>query len=177
MYLIFYEFRFMPYILLFFIILLGAFNIFLFLLWKKILRLEAKIIEKLIQRSSLIPSFYDISKPYLVRHDTIFKEILHLRNIEFFECWNGIDFFKIIETEYKIHNELSFIIKLCSKHQKLLKNGNFILLKDILIDLSYDIWENVALHKQISKKYNTFVFIDKLFLIWLVVPLEKINEI
>lgn len=167
----------MAYLIIFFLTLLGGFNIFLFLLWKKIIKLESKIIEKLIQRSSLIPSFYDISKPYLVRHDNIFKEILHLRNIEFFECWNGIDFFKIIETEYKIHNELNFIIKLCCKHQKLIKDWNFILLKDLLIDLSYDIGESVALHKQISKKYNNFIFMDKFFLIWLFVPLEKINEI
>lgn len=167
----------MTYIIPFLLFSLWVFNVFVFLLWKKIVKLEEKIIEKLIQRSSLIPSFYDITKPHLVRHDSIFKEIIHLRNIEFFECWNNIDFFKIIETEYKIHNELNFIIKLCSKHQKLLKNWNFILLKDILIDVSYDIWENVALHKNISKKYNTYVFIDKLFLVWLFIPLEKITEI
>lgn len=167
----------MQYIVLFVFVLLWWFNIFLYFLGKKVALLEKKIIEKLIERSSLIPSFYDITKPYLVRHDDIFKEVLHLKNIEFFECWNEIDFYKIIETEYKIHNELSFILKLCSKNQKLIKNWNFILLRDVLVERSYEIWEKVALHKHISKKYNFMVLINKVFLIWLIVPLEKINEI
>jgi hypothetical protein len=74
----------MNYFFLFLAFILVLFNIFLFILGKKLKKLEYKIRASFKQRTNLLPAIYEVSKPSLIKHDEIFKEILILRKNEFF---------------------------------------------------------------------------------------------
>ncbi len=167
----------MTYFFLFLGFTLVLFNIFLFSLAKKLKKLEYKIRASFKQRTNLLPAIYEVSKPFLIKHDEIFKEILILRKNEFFGNETSLNFLKIIEIESQIHHELNFIFKVCNKHPKLLKEGKFIYLRELLIEKSLDISKGINLYKLISKKYNSLLFVDKIFIIGLMMPFENISEI
>jgi len=73
------------YIICFFIFLVFLFFIFLRYREYKIKKLEENIKSLFLERSALIPSIYEISKPYLTKHSDIFDEVLKLRKREFLE--------------------------------------------------------------------------------------------
>jgi hypothetical protein len=167
----------MFYIIIFFLIILFGFNIFIFVLEKKLKELEYKTRNIFKQRTNLLPAIYEVSKPFLVKHEEIFKEILILRKTEFFWNESNLNFSKIIEIESKIHHELNFIFKVCNKHPKLLKNWKFIYLREILIEKSSSLSKKIELYKLMSKKYNSLLLLDKILIIGLIVPFKNVIEI
>ncbi len=167
----------MFYIIIFFLITLFGFNIFIFVLEKKLKELEYKTRNIFKQRTNLLPAIYEVSKPFLVKHEEIFKEILILRKTEFFWNESNLNFSKIIEIESKIHHELNFIFKVCNKHPKLLKNWKFIYLREILIEKSSSLSKKIELYKLMSKKYNSLLLLDKILIIGLIVPFKNVIEI
>jgi len=60
---------------------------------------------------------------------------------------------------------------------KLLRNGKFIYLRDIIIEKSNKIGLLISLYKEIVKKYNFFLQLNKFFIIGLFIPKEKKVEI
>lgn len=158
-------------------IVLASFSLFIFFLKRKIWILEKKIISLFLARTNLIPWIFEVSKDVLIKHNDIFREILALRKLEFTEKENNVEFYQFIETESKVHHELNFIFKICNKHPHLLQDGRFIYLRDLLIDRSMNISENIILYKSISKKINRFISLSRFGLIWLLIPFKEINEI
>ena len=76
--------------ILLYIIGLFSFIVFLFFVFLKLREYRINILEKniksiFLERSALIPSIYEISKPYLTKHEDIFDEVLKLRKREFLE--------------------------------------------------------------------------------------------
>lgn len=157
--------------------LLLVFNIFLFLLGKKIERLEKKIRLSFSERTNLLPAIYEVSEKYLIKHEEIFKEILQLRKNEFFLNQNNENFETVIENESRIHHELNFIFNVCNKHMKLLRVGKFIYLRGIIIEKSNKIGLLISFYKEIVKKYNFFLQLNNFFIIGLFIQKEKKGEI
>jgi len=64
-----------------------VFLFFVFLKYRenKIKALENSIKSLFLERTALIPAIYEVSKPYLTKHDDIFDEVLKLRKREFAE--------------------------------------------------------------------------------------------
>jgi hypothetical protein len=153
------------------------YSIFLVLLKIKIKTLELYIIKSFKIRNNLIPSIYEVTKLYFIRHEEIFKEILSFKKISFLEnqIWNNIE--EIIHTQKLIHNELDFIFKISNKHNKLNKNYKFNYVKDILIDKSDEIWNELKLYKLIVNKLNLLIKIKNITIIWLLIPITKIKTI
>lgn len=87
-------------------------------------------------RTDTIPGIFEISKEYLTKHDDIFKEALRLKKTEFSLLESSSKLSTIIEVEGMLHHEINFIFKVCNKHPKLLKNGNFIYMRDVVIKKS-----------------------------------------
>ena len=157
--------------------LIFVFNIFLFLIGKKIDKLQEKILLSFKARTNLLPAIYEVSENYLIKHEEIFKEVLRLRKNEFFLNQNNERFESIIENESHIHHELNFIFNVCNKHMKLIRNGKFIYLRSLVIEKSNKVGLLIALYKQIIKKYNFFIKLNKLFIIWFFIKKEKKVEI
>jgi hypothetical protein len=109
------------YILIALIIIIFFYYIFIKHSENKINKLEEKIKKLFLERTSLIPSVFEISDKYLNKHDEIFHEILNLRKVEFSQANNNIDLAHIMNTKKLIHHEINFIFKICNKHPELIK--------------------------------------------------------
>ncbi len=154
-------------------IIFCLFIIFLYLLEKKITKLEKKIINLFSNRSDTIPALYETTNNYLIKHNEIFKNILNLRNKEFTLIDNNSDYFDVLNTETLIHKEFNFILKISKENHNLLKNNKFLYIRDIIIEKSLNIWNNIEIYKNIIKKYNKFITIKNLSIIWLIIPIYK----
>jgi hypothetical protein len=149
----------------------------LFLLETKISAFEKDIIDVFKQRNNLIPSIFEVSKDKVVKHEEIFEETLKLRKINFIENNLWVTLWETIRTQSLIHNELNFIFRICNKHNKLLKEGRFIYIRDLIIDKSFDIGTKIELYKKIVKQYNTLINIKQKSIIWILIPLRKKQNI
>jgi hypothetical protein len=132
-----------------------GFNIFIYLLDKKIKKLEKIILKLFEDRSNLIPSLYEVTKKYLSKHDEVFSEILKLRKK--YLSKSDESFQKQVNDEIYIHHELNFIFKVANKHQKIQKDSKFLLVRDLFLENSFEIGKKMNLYKEIVKKFNNVV--------------------
>ena len=139
----------------------------------KLDRFEKEINNVFRQRNNLIPSIFEVSKNKIIKHEDIFAEALKLRKIDFVENSLWMSLSEIIRTQTLIHNELNFIFRICNKHNKLLKEGNFIYIRDLIIDKSFEIWTKLEFYKRIIKQYNKLIKIKQISIVWLPIPLGK----
>lgn len=143
----------------------------------KIDNLEEKIKNLFLERTSLIPSVFEISDEYLNKHNDIFYEILNLRKMEFSQANNYIDLAHIMKTKKLIHHEINFIFKICNKHNKLIKEAKFIYIRNLIIKKSNSIWENIEKYKKSVEILNKLIFYKNITIIWLLFPISKKNNI
>ncbi|PID87664.1 hypothetical protein CSB07_00230 [Candidatus Gracilibacteria bacterium] len=151
-------------------------SIFIIILKNKIDSLESYIKNLFNIRTNIIPSLFEVSRSSLIRHEEIFREIIKLRKISFSERSLGRSLSEMIGTEQLIHNELNFIFKVCNRHKKLLINGKFIYLRDLVISSSSNIGDYLKLYKNIVKKYNLLIRIKNYSIIGLLIPIETKEE-
>lgn len=157
--------------------ILLSFYVYLVLLKRKLWNLENTIIHQFRKKTDFIPSLYEVSRDYITKHDEIFHEILRLRKINFSETNDDKKLHEIIKTQWLIHNELNFIFKVSNKHQKMLREWKFIYLRDIIINRSGTLSENIKLYKKIVAEYNHLIKIKNLSIIWLFLPIWYIETI
>lgn len=167
-----------------FYIILSVFSVigicyflFLFLFNLKLLKLGKKIDILFHKKSQIIPALFEVSKEYIVKPEEIFSQILHLRLEIFSNHWLNKNFYDTIGLQQKIHKELDFIFRVCSKHPKLIKNYKFYYIKEVIFSLSEELWENIKLYKFMSKKYNQLRFFKIFTIIWIFIPVQKKEEI
>lgn len=153
------------------------FNIFIYLLWEKLGRLEIRIKRKFISRTNLVPSIFEVSKNHITKHGDIFREILRLRKQEFNESENSTQIAEMIQTEWLIHHELNFIFRVCNTNPKLVREGKFIYLREVIVDMSIKLWKDIDLYRKITQTYNSLVRTNKFLIIWLFVPMRPKIEI
>lgn len=148
-------------------------SVFIYVLEKKIMLLEAVIEQSFKVRASLIPALFEITQDVFRKHDVIFRHILNLRMQELLyqSSHNSIDDF--IHVEEKIHKELNFIFKVANKHPKLLKNPKFIYTRDLFVECSYSIGKYIDMHTRIVAIYNTYITIKNYSIIGLLLPLKR----
>ncbi len=163
----------LPYIIIFwvFVVWVLLYSLLLKFFSYKISKLERKVKKLFMERSALIPAIFEVSKPYLNKHNDIFNEILKLRKREFAE--NEMRIFKIMQTKKLIHHEINFIFKVCNKHPRLIREWKFIYLRDLIIEKSAEIWENLEKYKVASEKLNTLITIKNFTIIGLLIPIKK----
>lgn len=154
-----------------------VFIVFLILLNRKIHKLEKNILKKFKEKNNLIPSIYEVTKDYLNKHEEIFKEVLILHKKDFSENLFYTSLIEKTKTYKLIHNELNFIFRVCNKHPKINKDYKFLLTKDNIIDKSAQLWENLILYKKIISNYNKLINLKNLTIIWILIPIKKINTI
>ena len=162
-----------PYIILIIFIILFCFYIYIYLLKIKIDLLEKKILHLFNKKNNLIPSLFEITKHSFIKHDEIFKQILQLRKLHFSEknCWKYL--YEILWTQKKIHNEINFIFKVSNKHPKLLKDWKFLYIRDVFLNKSSELWENIELYKNIISKFNFLIDCKNITIIWIFIPIKK----
>ncbi len=151
--------------------------IFLYMFHRKLELLETRLIALFRSRTDTIPSIYEISKPFLTKHEEIFKESLRLKKTEFSLLENSDKIINLIETEWLIHHEINFIFKVCNKHPGLLKNGNFIYIREVVIDRSRNLWEMVQLYKSMIEKFNKLITLKNYSIIGLLLPISRKSTI
>jgi len=159
------------------LITLVLFFIFILLIKNKILKLEKIILNNFKEKNNLIPSIFEVTKEHFTKHKEIFNELLILKNKNFWEN----SYFKNLNEKsrtYKlIHKELDFILRVASKHHKLEKDPKFTLIKENIISKSEIIWNNIIKYKSIINKFNKLILLKNLTVIWLLIPIKKINNI
>lgn len=159
------------------VFLLVAGYIFLYVFHLQLQKLEKKILGMFRARTDTIPGIYELSKAFLTKHEDIFRESLRLRKSEFSILENTPTLTQTLEIEWQIHHEINFVFKVCNKHPKLMKHGNFIYMRDIVIQKSKNLWDMVQLYKAMTKKYNTCISIKNYSIIGFILPIKKKNEI
>jgi len=154
-----------------------CFIIFILILKKKISILENKIRNIFQSRNNLIPALYQVTQNDLVKHDDIFNELLKLKKIDFSEHTFYSNIHRTLDTQQKIHKEMDFIFRVCHKHQKLIKDYKFYYIKELIFARIWELWESIGLYKMITKKFNTLIFLKNITIIWLLIPIQKKEEI
>lgn len=163
----------MIYYIIWILIIYIFFIAFIYLVKAKLEKLERNIIEVFNRKNNQIPSIYEVTKDYLIKHSDIFKELIILKKKDFSE---NTQYTKLIEktNTYKgIHNELNFVFKVCNKHPKINKNHRYLYIRDTIIDISSEIWTKLKLYKKITKVLNSLIFIKNITIIWLLFPVSK----
>lgn len=152
-----------------------SYNMFLLYFDKKVKKLESIIILLFEKRTNLVPSLYETTKKYLNKHDEVFEEILKLRKREF-NNYNE-DFLTKIQNETNIHHELNFIFKVSLKHPKIQKDERFLLIRDLFLDNSYEIWKKIKLYKKVISLLNKLLIFKNFTLVWIFVNIDSRIEI
>lgn len=162
-------------LILIFILVSILFNIFLVLFDNKLKKLEKQIIFLFEKRTNLVPTLYEITKEYLTKHNEVFDGIINLRKIEFsnYEEW----FIEKINNEIQIHHELNFIFKVINKNPKIQNNWKYLLIKDLFLENSSQIWKKIELYKNIIKKINFLIILKNWTIIWIFINIKKRTEI
>jgi hypothetical protein len=153
------------------------FLIFILILKNKIGLLENQIDEIFQSKNNLIPALFEVTKRDLIKHDHIFHELIKLKKIDFSEQSFYSNIHQTICTQQKIHKELDFIFRASHKHKKLIKDYKFYYIKELLFHRVSKLWESIALYKKIIKKYNKLITIKNLTIVWLLIPIQKKEEI
>jgi len=156
------------------------FLLFLGVLWlyqRSLNKLEYRILNSFSKRTNIIPGLFEITRDIIVKHDQVFAQSLSLRKEEFAKMSVSEPLSRFMELEVKLHKELNFIYKVCSKHPKMMKNGKFVYLRGLLIDRSSDIWQHLERYKKFVKTFNVLVLIKNCTLIWFLVPIRKKAEL
>lgn len=148
------------------------FILFIYFLKIKIEKFEAKIIQQFKEKTNQIPSIYEVTKKYLNKHDEIFKESIRLKKKDFSEnnFYTKLD--EKLNTNKLIHKEIDFIFRVCNKHPKLNRDWKFLYTKDIIINKSVEIGNNIKIYKKIVKKFNKIIILKNLTIIWLLIPIK-----
>jgi len=157
--------------LLILILLSTSYNIYIYVIDNKIKRFEKKILKLFYKRTNLVPILYEITKNHINKHNEVFSQILHLRKVEFF-IYND-DFLSIINNEILIHHELNFIFKIANKHPKIYKDWNFLLVKDLFLENSSNIWNKVIIYKKVIEKFNFLVKFKNFTIVWLFIHIKE----
>lgn len=148
------------------------YNIIIIKIKNNISLLETKIVNLFNKRTYLVPSLYDITKEYLTKHNEVFYEIMKLRK-QNFANYESDEFLEIIKTEIQIHNELNFIFKITNKSPKIQKNEKFLLVRDLFLDYSYLIWEEITNYKKLISIFNLLLNFKNFTIIWLFIKIDK----
>lgn len=149
--------------------LIISFNIFVYILWRKINKLEINIIEIFKKRNNQIITIYWITKNILVRHEDIFETFFILKRKDFWEDSYNIELKDKLSWYKKMHNEVNFIIKVCEKHKEVLDNPRYIYIKESILEKSSEIWNNIEIYENILKKHKLLSKISKITIIWLLI--------
>ena len=142
-------------------------NLFVFLLWQKIDKLENLIIDLFKKRNNQVNTIYWISWDTLVKKDEIFKNFFELKRKDFWENYWKISLEAKIDIYKKIHNEINFIFKTCEKHPKISVNHFYLYIKDSILEKSDKIWTYFDMYKKIKSKYSFFKWLANLTIIWI----------
>jgi hypothetical protein len=142
------------------------FNIFVYIFWKKIMSLEAVIIELFKKRNNQIVWVYETTKDELVRAKDIFKEFFELKRRDFWEDSFDTELAIKLLTYKKMHNEINFIFETCEKHREIQTNPIYSYFKESIYDKSKIIWEKIGIYNEIKKKFNKYKFVSRVTLIW-----------
>jgi hypothetical protein len=142
------------------IILVIAFNLFVYLLWKKVIKLEKVIIGLHKSKNSQIVWVYQVAKDDLVKWNEIFKEFFELKRRDFWEEGFYTRLGDKLLIYKKIHNEINFIFKICEKHKNIQISPIYIYFKNLIYKKDKEIWEKMSLYEDIIKKYDNYRIIS-----------------
>jgi len=161
------------YIFLFLASILVLAGITIFYLTVRIDIFERKLMLLFSKRSDIFPALYEISQASLSRHKEIFAEVLTLRKQEFWFMTSSKSIEWYIELQSHIHHEINFIFQVCNKNPKLLKDKNFLYLRDVMMSASSDISREMKKYRRIIEIYNTIIFYKNCTLVWVIIPFSK----
>lgn len=146
---------------------------FLWYIHHKIRLQEEQLAKLFLARTDILPAMYEISKNYIIRHKEIFFDSLNLRKQEF--SYNAIsdNLEGFIELEKHIHHEINFIFQICNKNPELLKQKEFLYIRDVIIHKSSLISQRMWKYNKIIQAYNKIITIKDYSIIWFIIPFQK----
>ena len=160
-------------ILCFFWILYLIWYLYFLLYNLKITKKEKEIWQIFVSRTDSITGLFEVSKAYIDRHTEVFSEILSLRKKEFALMELSDNIKAMYEIETKIHHELNFIFQICNKDPKILKNKKFLYIREVIVEKSLLLWDNIIQYNKHIYIYNKVSEYKKYTFIWIFLPYYK----
>jgi len=145
----------------------------IYFLTRRIDIFEHKLMLIFSKRSDIFPWLYEVSSDKLTKHTEIFAEALSLRKQEFSLMSTNRDIEWYIQLQSHIHHEINFIFQVCNKNRALLKDKNFLYLRDVMISASWEISKEMKKYRKIIEIYNEIIFYKNCSIIWLIIPFTK----
>ncbi len=166
-----------------FIIIFSILFTILVFFYITILKLKANIetienkLQKLLKtRADLIPSLYEISKDYLMKHGNVFEEIIKLRKVQFSLNEYDVSFLEFIKNEMAINHEIRFLYWICTKNKKLNSLWKFNYIKNLIIDSNKSIWIKIEKYKKNINLLNSLIKYKNYTILWLILPVHRKME-
>ena len=157
-------------------IILIIYYIIILQLKKSIEQIEDNLQKLLKTRADLIPSLYEISKNYLIKHNNIFEEIIKLRKVQFSLNDYNVSFLEFIKNEMAINHEIRFIYWICAKNKELNSIWKFMYIKNLIIARNKSIWTKIDTYKKSINLLNNLIRYKNYTILWLILPVHKKME-
>lgn len=154
-------------------VILILLSLWIFFLTRRIDIFEQKLMLLFSRRTDIFPWLYEISSEKLSRHKEIYAEALSLRKQEFSLMSTKREIEWYIQLQSHIHHEINFIFQVCNKNPQLLKDKNFLYLRDIMMTTSSEISKEMKKYRRIITIYNKIIFYKDCSLIWILIPFRK----
>ncbi|MFA5916653.1 MAG: LemA family protein [Candidatus Gracilibacteria bacterium] len=157
-------------------IILIIYYIIILKLKESIEQIEDNLQKLLKTRTDLIPSLYEISKDFLVKHNNIFEEIIKLRKVQFSLNDYNVSFLEFIKNEMAINHEIRFIYGICAKNKKLNSLKKFNYIKNLIIGRNKSIGTKIEKYKKSINLLNSLIKYKNYTILGLILPVHRKME-
>lgn len=149
-----------------FLIYIIAYNI----LNKKVQKIENAMIGKFLLKVSKIPALIEVMRKF-VADGSAFDSLTKLHSMAMIHKYESI--YALLEHNSRIQQDFGFLMKLSMQIPELQKHGQFIYIRDFVMDYERNIKKFFASYNASVKSWNTFVTIKNCTIIGFLLPGKK----
>jgi hypothetical protein len=143
-----------------------------FLRWVK--REERALLDIFLKKVSKIPALIEVMRPFIVKEEA-FNPLISVHTDTMISSTDSV--YDILSHNARLQNEFLFLMKLSVHFPDLQKHEYFLYVRDFIIGYERNMRSRFIYMNHAITRWNTFIRIKNLTLIWYLLPGSKIAEI
>lgn len=137
---------------------------------KKIKNREGIIIELFFHKVNKIPALIELMKKY-TRHPDVFGDLLYLHKL--WIIYNIESIYDLLDLNYKIHREFTFLIKLAYKIPEITSKWNFHYIKNKIGYIEENLEKELNILNIDFNKFNRLIKLKNISIIWMLFDFDE----